>query len=89
MALKFTQPVVALQKLLSKQCAKSLLKIIKDENDNVTALLVALCDQSTRKNILEELPPARRVKIIKSLSTLKQPPDFVIQVVFESLQKKL
>lgn len=89
MALKFTKPVITLQKILNKQSAQTLLKILKNENDNVTALVVALCDQSMRTNILEELTPSRRLKIIKSLSTLKQPPDFVIQVVLESLQKKL
>lgn len=89
MALKYTQTVIALQKLLTGQSASALAEIIKVENDNASALIVALCEPDTRSDILVRLTPARRLKIVQSLSSLKQPPDFVIQVVLESLRTKL
>ena len=45
MAIQYTQTLISLKRLVEKQSNESLAKIIKQENDNAGALILALSSQ--------------------------------------------
>ena len=89
MAIQYTQTLISLKRLVEKQPCETLTKIIKTENDNAGALILALCSTENRSEILRKLQHSKQLRLLKSLTNLQQPPDFVVQVVLESLQSKL
>ncbi|MEE2925405.1 MAG: hypothetical protein VX619_11535 [bacterium] len=89
MAIQYTQTLISLKRLVEEQSCETLAKIIKQENDNAGALILALWSTQDRSEILRKLKQSKQIAVIKSLKNLQQPPDFVIQVVIDSLHKKL
>ena len=89
MAIQYTQTLISLKRLVEKQSNETLAKIIKQENDNAGALILALCSPENRSEILRKLKQSKQITLLKSLKNLQQPPDFVIQVVIDSLHSKL
>ena len=89
MAIQYTQTLISLKRLVEKQSCETLAKIIKTENDNAGALILALCSTENRSEILRKIQHSKQLRLLKSLANLQQPPDFVVQVVLESLQSKL
>ena len=89
MAIQYTHTLISLKRLVEEQSCETLAKIIKQENDNAGALILALCSAQNRSDILRKLKQSKQIALLRSLKNLQQPPDFVIQVVIESLHKKL
>ena len=48
MAIQYTQTLISLKRLIEKQSNESLAKIIKQENDNAGALILALSSPENR-----------------------------------------
>tara|TARA_Y100000589_G_scaffold117669_1_gene111673 strand:+ start:68 stop:340 length:273 start_codon:yes stop_codon:yes gene_type:complete len=89
MAIRYTQTLISLKRLVEKQSCEALAKFIKQENDNAGALILALCSTENRSEILKKIKQSKQLCLLKSLTNLQQPPDFVVQIVIESLESKL
>lgn len=89
MAIQYTQTLISLKRLVEKQSSDILAKIIKQENDNAGALILALCSMENRSEVLKKLKHSKQIALLKSLKNLQQPPDFIIQVILDSLQSKI
>lgn len=81
--------ILNLRHLLAKHQAAKLAEMLSEENMNVISLVIALCPQEKRKELFLSFPKPRRLEIAKILPSLKYPPDFVLQTIFDSLSKKL
>jgi len=73
MAIQYTQTLISLKRLVEKQSTETLAKIIKQENDNAGALIIALCSPENRSEILRKLKQSKQIALLKSMKNLQQP----------------
>jgi flagellar motor switch protein FliG len=79
--------IINLQNLIQTQPAWKVAQRIIEENTQVGALMLAVASREGRAEILKQLPEEKSLKVIQALVDLRQPPEFVLSTVYDTLKK--
>jgi|GEM_PF-1430913 len=83
-----TEEATKLMDLLKEQEAATVASNLMEEGYKVGAIVLALCSQEMRVEVIQVLPKKDKVRFVQAMSRLVQPPDFVLETLRETLESR-